>query len=87
MIWRIMMDEQKIMRQYYDSELEKIKVVAPPPGILETEPQGPNRPVRFSLENMFGCLVTAGCLLSALAPESWFSFGRFLFSFRLGFLF
>lgn len=81
------MDEKKIMRQYYDSELEEIKAIAPPPDTLKTVPEGLNPPVRFNLENVFGCLVTAGCLLSVLAPQYWFSFGRFLFSFRLGFLF
>ncbi len=80
------MDDKKIMRQYYESELEKIKVFAPPPDILNAESFELNRPKKFSLENVFGCLVTAGCILSVLAPESWFSFGRFLFSFRLGFL-
>ena len=81
------MDIKKIMKQYYESEVDGIKVAPPPPHTLEQEPAGEIQSRKLSLENIFGCLVTAGYLLSALSPESWFSFGRFLFSFRLGFLF
>lgn len=81
------MDIKKIMRQYYESEVDKIKVAVPPTNILKQESAGEIQSRKLSLENVFGCLVTAGYLLYALAPGSWFSFGRFLFSFRLGFLF
>lgn len=81
------MDDKELMRQYYTSELEKIKIVTPPTGILKAESFELKLQKKFNMENVFGCLVTAGYLLSVLTPESWFSFGRFLFSFRLGFLF
>ena len=81
------MDDKKIMQQYYESELEKIKAFDNTSDILETESFEVNLSKKLSLENVFGCLLTAGYLLSVFAPESWFSFGKFLFSFRLGFLF
>jgi hypothetical protein len=81
------MDIKKIMWQYYESEVERIKVAAPPADILKQEPAGEIQSRKLSLENVFGCLVTAGYLLSALAPGSWFSFGKFVLSFRFGFLF
>lgn len=81
------MDDKKIMQQYYESELEKIKAFDNTSDILETESFEVNLSKKLSLENVFGCLLTAGYLLSVFTPESWFSFGKFLFSFRLGFLF
>lgn len=81
------MDDKKIMQQYYESELEKIKAFANTSDILEAESFEVNLPKKLSLENVFGCIVIAGSLLSVLAPLSWFSFGRFILSFRLGFLF
>ena len=81
------MDIKKTMKQYYESEVDRINDATPPPDILKDEPEILSHRIKFSLENVFGCLVTAGCLLSVLAPGSWFSFGRFLFSFRPGFLF
>ena len=55
--------------------------------ILETKPMHIYRPMKFCWEDVFGCLVTAGYLFPFLVPERWFSFGKFLFSFRVGFLF
>ncbi len=81
------MDTKKIMKQYYESEIEGIDAVTPPPDTLKPEPAGEIQLRKLSLENVFGCIVTAGCLLSVLAPQSWFSFGNFLLSFRFGFLF
>ena len=81
------MDDKKTMQQYYESELEKIKAFDNTSDILETESFEVNLSKKISLENVFGCLLTAGYLLSVFTPESWFSFGKFLFSFRLGFLF
>ena len=81
------MDIKKIMKQYYESEIEGFNVVTPPPDTLKPEPAGEIQSRKLSLENIFGCLVTAGYLLSVLAPGSWFSFGKFVLSFRFGFLF
>jgi hypothetical protein len=34
---------------------------------------------------VFGFIITAGYLFPFLIPERWFSFGKFLFTFRFGF--
>ena len=81
------MDIKKIMRQYYESEVDGIKVAVPPTDILKQEPAEEIQSRKLSLENVFGCLVTAGYVLSVLAPGSWFSFGKILLSFRFSFLF
>ena len=81
------MDIKKIMRQYYESEVDRIKVAVPHTDILKQEPAEEIQSRKLSLENIFGCLVTAGYVLHILAPGSWFSFGKYLISFRFGFLF
>jgi hypothetical protein len=81
------MDIKKIMKQYYESEIDGINVVTPPQDILKDEPKALNHPLKFSLENVFGCIITGGYLLFILNPGYWFSFGNCLLSFRLGFLF
>ena len=75
------------MREYYESELKKIKVVEPTPAILKSEPIQTLSTKKFSWDDVFGCLITAGYLFPFIIPERWLSFGKFLFSFRFGFLF
>lgn len=79
------MDDKEIMQQYYRSEIEKIKTIAPPAVVSERDQAGFERLKRFSLENVFGCLVTAGYLFTLIMPERWFSLGKLIFSFRPGF--
>ena len=81
------MDDKRIMRQFYETEIKKIKAVDPSPDMLETMSVQTHRPMKFCWEDVFGCLVTAGYLIPLLVPERWFSFGKILFSFRVGFFF
>lgn len=80
------MKDKEIMRQYYEAEIKKIRAVDPAPDILGTKPIQIHQPLKFCWEDVFGCLVTVGYLFPFLIPEHWFSFGKFLFSFRVGFL-
>ena len=79
------MNNKKILRRYYESELNKIKVIEFAPEILKPESIQTLSPKKFSWEDVFGCIITAGYLFPFLIPERWFSFGKFLFTFRFGF--
>jgi len=79
------MDNKKIMREYYASELKKIGEVKPFPVVLKSEPIQTLSSKKLGWEDLFGCLITAAYFFPFLVPERWFSFGKFLFTFRFGF--
>jgi hypothetical protein len=75
----------KIMKRYYADKLREISD-APRP---ETRPTRAdtrkNGPFSVSWEDALGFAVTASYLMQFLMPERWFSLGRFLSVFRIGF--
>jgi len=79
------MNNKKIIREYYASELKKVEEVKPAPFILKSEPKQTISSKKLSWEHVFGCLITAAYLFQFLVPERWFSFGKFFFPFRFGF--
>ena len=79
------MDNEKIIREYYESKLRQVKPIEPESTFLESESTTFQNQKRFGSEDIFGFLVTAGYLIQFLIPEQWFSFGRFLLIFRFGF--
>jgi hypothetical protein len=81
------MNDKKIMCQYYESEIKKIKVIDPSSTILEIKQIEIQRPMKICWGDVFGYIVTAGYLIPFLIPEHWFSFVNFGFSFHVGFLF
>lgn len=81
------MKDREILREYYENEISGIREVDPSPAVWEEVKKPFFPPLKYRLENVFGCIFTAGYLLFLIAPDRWFSFGRVLFSFRFGFLF
>jgi hypothetical protein len=79
------MDNEKLIREYYESKLKKISSIEPYFTALESEIKAFQDHKRFRGEDIFGFLVTAGYLIQFLNPEHWFSFGRFLLLYRFGF--
>jgi hypothetical protein len=79
------MDDEKLIREYYESKVKKIGSIEPDLNVLESEPTSFQDHKRFRIEDIFGFLVTAGYLIQFLIPEQWFSFGRFLLIYRFVF--
>jgi hypothetical protein len=79
------MDNEKLIREYYESQLKDISPIEPDFAALESEATTFQGHKRLRGEDIFGLLVTAGYLVQFLIPENWFSFGRFLLTYRFGF--
>lgn len=79
------MDNEKLIREYYESKINKISSLEPDLTVLESESMTFQDHKRIRGEDIFGFLVTAGYLVQFLIPEHWFSFGRFLLLYRFGF--
>ncbi len=73
------------MHRYYNSQMKKMRAIEPIPVVLESVPMPNTHYKKFNWEEVFGYIVTAGYLIQSLFPDQWFSLGRCLFSFRLGF--
>jgi hypothetical protein len=78
------MKTEKIIRRYYETEINKIPMLEPAHRLKNQVPVS-ERPGKIRWEDVFGAAVTLGYLIQLLAPSNWFSFGRFLFMFRFGF--
>ena len=79
------MDNEKLIREYYESRLKKISSVEPDLTVLDSKSMTFQDHKRIRSEDIFGFLVTAGYLIQFFIPEQWFSFGRFLLIFRFAF--
>ena len=79
------MDNEKLIREYYESKLNKISSIEPDLTDMDSRSTTFLVHKRISSEDIFGFLVTAGYLIQFLIPEQWFSFGRFLLIFRFAF--
>ncbi len=80
-----MMKIKKQMRRYYEDQIESLHTLDPP----RVPPQSH---VQFSLkrwvvqwDDILGIIVTAAYILQFLIPTNWFSWGRCLSIFTLGF--
>jgi len=78
------MKPEKIIRRYYETEVDEIPVLEPSHRFKKQAPVS-GRTKKFRWEDVFGAAVTLGYLIQLIAPANWFSFGRFLFMFRFGF--
>jgi hypothetical protein len=76
---------KKIMRTYYQNKLDQIETIQPKFKLTES----PGKHFRFVFpqrwEDIFGIGVTVCYLLQFLLPGNWFSIGRCLSVFKIGF--
>jgi hypothetical protein len=79
------MKDEEIIREYYESEISNMPDIEPLPGLLKQCPTPFRHQNKIGWEDLVGALVTLGYLTQLLIPANWFSFGRFLCMFRLGF--
>lgn len=79
------MKNEKIIREYYESEIRNMPNIEPMPELFKQRPIPSRHQKKIGWEDLVGILITLGYLAQLLAPLNWFSFGRFLFMFRFGF--
>jgi hypothetical protein len=79
------MKDEKIIHEYYESEIRNMPDIEPLPGLFKQSPPPFRHKKKIGGEDLVGALVTLGYLTPLLFPANWFSFGRFLCMFRFGF--
>jgi|SaaInlLV_10m_DNA_2_1039722.scaffolds.fasta_scaffold250558_1 hypothetical protein len=77
------MNIEKVMQEYYVSQLKGVHETKPYPVESEHVTGNPYHPL--NPEDLFGYILTAGYFILSLFPDQWFSLGRCLFSFDIRF--
>ncbi|MBN2030520.1 hypothetical protein JW824_09770 [bacterium] len=80
-----MMKLNKWLRRYYKDQIESLQTLDPPLVGQRSHAQIPSKKRVVQWDDILGIIVTAAYILQFLIPTTWFSWGRCLSIFTLGF--
>jgi len=75
----------KPLYQYYEDRLKSLQTIDPPFVRQQSQVQPKSKRPVVQWEDIIGTIVTAAYIFQFFIPTTWFSWGRFLSIFKLGF--